>query len=176
MICSSKAQEFVQNDERFEIVPDAIINSSIIITKKDNPQTIGVSQNRKFEVDMVKDTFGEECEIKEISTRVLPYALEKGEVDGIVLDYIKSLEIEGKRVFMKEDKNYNTFSLVIKKSIKDNIEYKKFIKAFNKVREEIMEPDAFIEIISRERNKNYLDDRRRYEWQMLRLQITPLEE
>lgn len=176
VICSSKAQEFVQNDERFEIVPDAIINSSVIITKKDNPQTIGVSQNRKFEVDMVKDTFGEECEIKEISTRVLPYALEKGEVDGIVLDYIKSLEIDGKRVFMKEDKNYNTFSLVIKKSIKENKEYKKFIRSFNKVREEIMETDAFIKIISRERNKNYLDDRRRYEWQMLRLQITPLEE
>ncbi|MEG0671806.1 ABC transporter substrate-binding (seleno)protein SaoB [Clostridium sp.] len=175
IICSSKAEDFVENDNRFDIIPNFISNSSIVVSKKENPRVIGVSQNRQYEIDMVKSQFGDNCEVVEIASRALPYALEKGEVDAIVVDYLKSLPIQGYRIFPQQKKDFSTFSIVIRKELKDDKRYKKFITIYNETISDLLREYKFLELISKVRNKEYLDKGRKEEWKKLNLRILTLE-
>lgn len=47
----------------------------------------------------------------------LPYALEKGRVDGIIIDSIKALKLNGEKA-LSINKNYTSYVLVTKKNLK----------------------------------------------------------
>lgn len=176
ILCTSKAKEFVKKDERFEMMNSSFLNTNVIVIKDNKPKKIAVSIGREEEITMIRDLLGDECEIVEMSPRVLPYALEKGEVQGIVIDYLKSLDLNGQVIFPKNNKDYNTFSLVGKKEFIKSNEFNKFKVYYNEAVTFFMKDYNLIKTLEKEKGKAYLDERRRAQWQKLKMKIQALEE
>lgn len=176
ILCTSKAKEFVKKDERFEMMNSSFLNTNVVVVRDNKPKKIGVSAGREEEITMVKELLGEECEIVEMSPRVLPYALEKGEVQGIVIDYLKSLDLNGSIIVPKSNKDYNTFSLVVKKEFIKGTEFDKFKIYYNEAVSFFMKDYNLIKTIEKEKGKTYLDERRKEQWQKLKMKIHALKE
>lgn len=176
ILCTSKAKEFVKKDERFEMMNSSFLNTNVVVVRDNKPKKIGVSAGREEEITMVKELLGEECEIVEMSPRVLPYALEKGEVQGIVIDYLKSLDLNGDIILSKNNKDYNTFSLVVKKEFIKGNEFDKFKIYYNEAVSFFMKDYNLIKTIEKEKGKTYLDERRKEQWQKLKMKIQALKE
>ncbi|MGG7164930.1 ABC transporter substrate-binding (seleno)protein SaoB [Clostridium ihumii] len=175
-MCSSKANEFVKSDNRFEIVSPVIQNSNLVVMKNEKIKKIGVSEGRSYEKDIAKKMFKETFEIVELPSKSLPYAMEKGDVGGIVIDYLKSLEVIGERKIIDIGEDYNTFSIIVKKEIKDKEEFKRFISAYDSTIDFLQKEDNFLQSISENRKKDYVNERRRKEWKMLNMKMLKLKE
>ena len=79
----------------------------------------------------------------------LPYALEKGRVDGIIIDSIKALKLNGQKKALSINKNYTSYVLVIKKKFKKDKKFKEFITNYNK---------SVMELKRKDRIKNSIED------------------
>lgn len=62
---------------------------------------IAMTQNRIYQEKIIKDEYGEKVQIYPMIYSSLPYALEKGRVDGIIIDSIKSLKLNGQKKSFK---------------------------------------------------------------------------
>ncbi len=76
-----------------------------------------MTQNRIYQEKIIKDEYGEKVQIYPMIYSSLPYALEKGRVDGIIIDSIKSLKLNGQKKALSINKNYTSYVLVIKKKV-----------------------------------------------------------
>lgn len=144
--------------------------------KNEKIKKIGVSEGRSYEKDIAKKMFKETFEIVEIPSKSLPYAMEKGDVGGIVIDYLKSLEVIGERKIIDIGEDYNTFSIIVKKEFKDKKEFKRFISSYNNTIDFLQKEDNFLQSISENRKKDYVNERRRKEWKMLNMKMLKLKE
>lgn len=131
IVCKEAAGKFIENDSRFEIVGPCVKNSDIFVLREGiKPKKIGLTQNRVYQEQLVKNTFGKECEIVPTMAAALPYVLEKDRVDGIVVDAVKGMSVSGvKQRISKED--YVTYVLVVRKDFKEKPIFNKFIKLYN---------------------------------------------
>lgn len=175
IICSTKAREFVKADDRFELIPNAISNTSIIIMNNTENKKIGISAGRQYEEKMVEALLTEEYSLFATNTRVLPYALEKAEVGGIVIDYLSSVNLIGERIF-PSNKEFNTYSIIVNKNFKNKIEYKNFVEIYNETVNYLSED--FNMLLKAEEylgDADYTVERRKREWQMLNLKMQTLE-
>jgi hypothetical protein len=99
IMCKEAAKDYLENVEDFEVVSNITMNSDIFIIKNNNPKVIGMTQDRDYQIDLIKARFGKNVEIASMMVNALPYALEKGDVDAIIIDFIKGIHVNG----IKED-------------------------------------------------------------------------
>lgn len=175
ILCSEKAESFIEEDGRFEIVGTVLKNTHVILEKSHNVKTVGVSQGRNYEIDMAKSIYGESINTIAMSTRTLPYAIENGDVDAIVIDYMKALNLNWNMVFPSKKEDYDTFSLVVKKDFKKSKEYKEFKGSYNKAVEYLNENNNFFNEINRRAKIENIDGRRLQQWQNINMKIQTLE-
>ena len=138
IMCKEAAREYLDNVEDFEVVSNITMNSDIFIIKNDDPKVIGMTQDRDYQIDLIKKRFGENVEIAAMMVNALPYALEKGEVDAIVIDYIKGVHLDGIKEDTVIDGDYTTYVLLSNSEFMKTKEFKKFIKIYNKSLEELL--------------------------------------
>ncbi|MGL5507296.1 MAG: ABC transporter substrate-binding (seleno)protein SaoB, partial [Paraclostridium sp.] len=118
-------------DKNFEIVNTLVQNSDVFLLKNENPKSIGVAQNRNYQIDLVSEYYKEAKAIPFINSG-LAYALEGNKVDGVIVDAIKSLSLQGEKISTSTNKDYGTYVLVVNKSFKKTDLYKEFISLYNK--------------------------------------------
>lgn len=131
IICKEAADKFIKYDKNFEIIDTVVQNSDVFLLKKDNPEKIGFTQNRNYQLDLIKQYYKDSKAIPFISGG-LAYALESNKVDGIVVDAIKSLSLEGTKLSTSVNGDYDTYVLVVNKEFKNSKLYEQFIKLYNK--------------------------------------------
>ena len=97
-MCPEAAKNLIENDDRFEIICPLVSNSDIFVLKDENKiKKIAMTQNRFYQEKIIKDECGEKVQIYPMIYSSLPYALEKGRVDGIIIDSIKALKLNGQK-------------------------------------------------------------------------------
>ena len=145
IICKEAAKEYLENIEGFEVVSELMMNSDIFITKSENPKIVGMTQDRDYQIDLIKKRFGEEVEIKTLMVGALPYALEKGELDAIIIDLIKGIHLNGEKENTVINGDYTSYVLVVNTEFKKTKEFKKFVKVYNKSLEELISDEKLLE-------------------------------
>ncbi|GAE03696.1 hypothetical protein CBO05C_3386 [Clostridium botulinum B str. Osaka05] len=149
-MCPEAAKNLIENDDRFEISCPLVSNSDIFVLKDENKiKKIAMTQNRIYQEKIIKDEYGERVQIYPMIYSSLPYALEKGRVDGIIIDSIKSLKLNGQKKALSINKNYTSYVLVIKKKFKKDKKFKEFITNYNK---------SVMELKRKDRIKNSIED------------------
>lgn len=131
IICKEAASKFVEYDKNFEIVNTLVQNSDVFLLKNTNPQSIGVTQNRNYQIDLVNEYY-KQAKVVPFINSGLAYALESNKVDGVIVDGIKSLSLEGKKLSTSTNNDYGTYVLVVNKAFKNSDLYKSFVTLYNK--------------------------------------------
>ncbi len=110
---------------------------------------IAMTQNRFYQEKIIKDECGEK--VTNISDDIFIFALciGKGRVDGIIIDSIKALKLNGQKKALSINKNYTSYVLVIKKKFKKDKKFKEFITNYNK---------SVMELKRKDRIKNSIED------------------
>lgn len=142
IICKEAAKKFVEYDEKFEILGTVVQNSDVFLVKNENIKKVGVTQNRNYQINLVKEYYKNAEEVPFISGG-LAYALESDKVDAIVIDSIKSLSLKGKKFSTAVNKNYDTYVMVVNKSFKQSELYDQFIKLYNQSVNELSNENLF---------------------------------
>lgn len=145
IVCKEAAKEYLRNVEGFELVSPAAMNSDIFIIKEEEPKIIGMTQDRDYQRDLIKKRFGQDVKIEEIMVSALPYALEKGEVDAIIIDFIKGVHIDGIKESTLLDKDNTTYVLIANKEFMKTKEFKRFIGKYNESLEELLKDKKLME-------------------------------
>lgn len=146
IICKDAARTYMENTEGFEVAFECMKNSDVFITKQDNPKKIAMVQERDYQRDLITDEFGEDIEIATIIGTALPYALENGQVDAIIIDYMKSLHINGaKKTTVVDGNDYTSYVLLVSKEFKQTKEFKKFVRNYNSALKDLKEDEEKLE-------------------------------
>lgn len=136
IICKEAAKKFIQYDENFEIVCPVVKNSDVFILKNENPESIGITQNRNYQIDLVNKYYKKSKPIPLINSALI-YALENNNVEGVLVDAIRTLNLEGEKYSTTENGDYDTYVIVVNKSFKDTSLYEKFVDLYNESVKEI---------------------------------------
>lgn len=96
IICKDAAKQYVNATSEFEIVGTVVQNSDIFLLKKNSPKKMGIIQNRNYQSELVKKYY-ENVIVSPLLGTALAYGLESNLVDGVVIDCIKSIGLEGKK-------------------------------------------------------------------------------
>lgn len=172
IVCKEAAKEYLENVEGFQIVSTSMMNSDIFITKTENPKIIGMTQDRDYQIELIKKRFGQDVEIAPMMVSALPYALEKGEVDGIIIDFIKGVHVNGVKESSVIDDDYATYVLISNVDFMKTKEFKNFIKIYNESLQELMMDDRLLKKHFYNYTKTDLEEGGLEKWKVKLLNIT----
>lgn len=173
IICKEAAKSFVKYDENFEIISTLVQNSDVFIMKKNNPRSIGVIQNKNYQIDLVNNYY-ENTKVVPFINSGLAYALEVNKVDGIVIDAIKSLNLVGNKISTSTKKNYDTYVLLVNKEFKKTDLYTDFVYLYNKSVEDLKNKKVLREELEIYTDRK-LSDKDMGEFEKWNLKFLPIE-
>lgn len=158
IMCPDAAANLIEKDNRFEIVTPSLVNSDIVVIKAGKvPKKIGIAQNRNHQVKIVADLFGKDCATAPMLPAAIPYAYEKNAVDGVVVDALKGLTMNGEKLPATTDElnDHVTYVLVVNKNFKDDPRYYKFLRLFAESADELNQPEILAVEISKYKNFDF---------------------
>jgi hypothetical protein len=148
VMCPDAASAFLAGNGEFVSLGPVMLNSDVFLLAealpgaKDTELRIGVSHNRRHQVLMANEQFGGRARVVPMLPAGLPYALEKGEVDGIVIDLgFAAGEGEGgrRRMLLRTGGPVPTQELVVRRSFLRSEAFAAFSLAYEKARREVAE-------------------------------------
>jgi hypothetical protein len=140
VLCPDGANELIESGQPYHILGPIVDNSLILITKQDRiPHTVGYMNAREIQKKLVWSNFDKSIEMKPMLPAALPYALERNEVDGVVMDIIGGLQIGG--YYTPLPSGYPASVLVVHKEKLNTPELKDFIRVYNKAAAEMNKTD-----------------------------------
>ncbi|MEG2892219.1 MAG: hypothetical protein RR840_02545 [Clostridium sp.] len=146
-MCSSSAKRFLEENDEFIAVGDVVKNSDVIVGSK-NPRIIGVPQNRMEKHQMLMKIFGEDIDIRTMKTTSLPFALEKGEVDAVLLDALAALPLKKEMVGTKDKVgDYSSYTMIATKSFYESKEFQDFRIMYNRGVDELRDDNLLNEYL-----------------------------
>lgn len=171
IICKEAAKAYLENIEGFEVVSECMMNSDIFVMKTENPKIVGMTQERHYQEDLIRKRFGEDVEIAPMMVGALPYALENGEVDAVIIDFIKGIHLKGKKEDTVVDGDYTTYVLLARTEFKETKTFKKFAKIYNESLEELMNDEKVLKDHFYNYTKTDLDEGGLEKWKIKLLSI-----
>lgn len=174
IICPEAAKKFIENDPRFEIVGTCAKNSDVFVIKEGvTPKRIGIGQKRTYQKELVTKRFGTDCEVKSMMVAALPYALENGLVDAIVIDATKGWVLKGRKEGTVINEDYVTYVLLARKDFKQSTLFRKFIDVYEQSIKELEEEHIWVEQLSSYIDKNILESEVK-KWRMWKIKLVPI--
>lgn len=174
IICKDAAKQYVNATSGFEIVGTVVQNSDIFLLSRNNPEKIGIIQNRNYQSELVKKYYGN-VEISPLLGTALAYGLESNLVDGVVMDCIKSIGLEGIRKPTTELGDYDTYVLVVSKKFKKSKGYSDFIKLYNKSVDALNNEATFKKALKQYKNIRNIDMEEIRNWKLKFLKIKEID-
>ncbi|MEG0857869.1 MAG: ABC transporter substrate-binding (seleno)protein SaoB [Terrisporobacter sp.] len=142
IVCKDAAKSFVENNKDFQIVAPLVQNSDVFILNKDKPKTIGITQNKDYQEELIKKYYKNSKAVSLIGSSLM-YALENNTVEGVVIDGIKSLSIDKEKIPTSNKNDYDTYVLVANKDFMKSDLFLKFIKLYNNSVKELENKKVF---------------------------------
>lgn len=174
IICKNAAKQYVNATSGFEIVGTVVQNSDVFLLSNSNPKKIGIIQNRNYQSELVKKYY-ENVEISPLLGTALAYGLESNLVDGVVIDCIKSIGLEGTRKSTTELGDYDTYVLVVSKKFKKSKAYSDFIKLYNKSVDALNNESTFKNTLKEYKNIRNIDMEEIRNWKLKFLKIKEID-
>lgn len=106
---------------------------------------------------------------------VLVYGLESNLVDGVVIDCIKLIGLEGKRKFIIKLGDYDIYVLVVNKEFKKSKVYSDFIIFYNKSVDVLKNKVIFKKVLKEYRNIRNIDMEEISNWKLKFLKIKVID-
>jgi hypothetical protein len=132
VLCPDAAKFFVENDPSFEILGGIIKRSNVILYKQEKIlKNIGYTNGKNTQAEAAAHTLGNEITLIPMMRTALPYALERGAADGVVVDILDALKAKGPFKIKFLEYENPTSVLVVKKSIKNTEPFKAFLNVLN---------------------------------------------
>ena len=133
VLCPDAAKILMQHDDSLKIVGGIVKNANVLASKThDTPLNIGYTVGRSSQRKAAKASYGESNLIP-LATAALPFALESGQVDAIVLDILTATESEIMHILRPLPHDVPTSVLVVNAEIIDTQLYKDFISTYNSI-------------------------------------------
>ena len=144
IICPDSAVEFLKSSDEYVLVGSCIKNSNIIVSKTGMPaMKVGYAQNRPHIQNMVDELYPGGVEKKSLIMHALPYSLENGMVDTVLLDITTGLSLSGKKKNVKLDEPVVTHVIVASKSFMERKDFRGFVELYNESVNELSNPRTF---------------------------------
>lgn len=110
------------------------MNGDVILKKKNHIlSNMAFTSGKLEQLRMIVDNLPKDIWTVSLTASAIPYALEKGEIDGAVIDYSKFLKLKGNYEIIPFSNNYITYVFVIKKDLINSAIFKNFLKSYNQV-------------------------------------------
>jgi len=149
IMCPDAAASLVEKDSRFEIIGPCLVNSDIVVVKPGlTPSKIGVVRSRPHQAQIVAGIFGQNCTAVPMMPAAIPFAYEKNAVDGVVVDALKGLAMDGDKLFPADgSKSHITYVVVVNKSFKNDPRYQEFLNLLQESACDLNNPDVLTQEI-----------------------------
>jgi hypothetical protein len=144
------ALHLVQANDDFEIYGPVIMNAEVIGYKEDveSIHRLGIGHKREHLHKLATESYKQVKEVIEMSPISLPYSLEGGQVDGVVLDITKAALLKDINFVPLSKDDYISYSLIVKKDIIGTKVFEDFITAYNNTVQELNQTEILKEYIS----------------------------
>ena len=144
IICPDSAVEFLKSTDEYMLVGSCIQNSNIIVSKTGMPaMKVGYAQNRPHIQKMVDELYPNGVDKKSLIMHALPYSLENGMVDTVLLDITTGLSLSGKKKNTELEEPIATHVIVASKSFMESQDFKGFVELYNESASELSNPNTF---------------------------------
>jgi hypothetical protein len=143
ILCSDAAQSLLEKDNRYIIIGPCVANSDVIVIRdKIKTGKIGISQNHFYQTEIVKSSFGSKYELVFLMPSALPYAYEKGLVDGVVIDIEQAALLPGQTLSSRSvSGDAVTYVLAARKDYQNQPGFIKFVQGFSEAADDLTNPD-----------------------------------
>lgn len=130
LLCPDSAKKLIEKGQPFQILGNVVKNANVLVTNEDiPPKTVGYMNLREIQKELVWSNIGKDIEMQPMLPQGLPYALQRKAVDGIVLDILGALKIDGYKKSLVSD--YPTTVLVLHKDLAGSKKLDGFVKAYD---------------------------------------------
>jgi len=140
VLCPDGAEKLLTSGQPYEVLGTVVVNAKVLVTSQDNvPQTVGYMNAREIQKQLVWSNLDSGIVMQPMLPAGLPYALERNAVEGIVLDILGALKIEGCLTPLPSE--YASSVLVVRRDLMDSPELAGFIQAYNQAVAEMNRPE-----------------------------------
>jgi len=131
VLCPDSADKLITSGQPYQVLGPVVVNAQVLVTKQDIvPRTVGYMNARETQKKLVWSNLNRSIEMKPILPAGLPYALERNAVEGIVMDILGALKIDGYRTSLPSE--HPASVLVVHKDLLGSPELVSFMKAYNR--------------------------------------------
>jgi hypothetical protein len=161
-LCPDAARMLVGKDGRFEIIGPAVVNSQILVIGKGGaPTRIAYSHKRNYQKALIRGRFGPGCEAIPVMPSALPYVYAKGEVDGIVVDILKGLSLQGELLPLSGNaEDVITYVLVVRKDFRHSPRFLHTLSTLREVAAELNDGEILAKVLGKYKGLTQMQARR----------------
>lgn len=136
--CNHMSLYTVNADDDFEIYGPVVMNAEVIACKgePDDITRLGLPQKRSHIKELAEQRLPG-VETAEINVESTLYAVESGQVDGVVVDVSREEDMEGYGFYPLSDQDYISFCLVVRRDIIGTAAFEEFISCCNAAAEKL---------------------------------------
>ena len=137
VLCPDAAEAFLKNSSSFAIAGEIIRNANVLVSRTGAvPVYVGYAAGRALQAESAAATLGGDINLIPMAAAALPYALEKGAADAIVLDVLTAFATyenpkRSEYLLTPLPSGRATSVLVVNKGIVGTEPYNNFLDAYN---------------------------------------------
>lgn len=172
VMCPDAARCLVEKDPRFEIAGPVLLNSDVMVIRPGTHLAkIGIAHKRGHQEEIVREKFPGGCDTVPMLPAGLPFAFERGVVDGVVIDVLKAFSLAGERIASRSDgRDFVAYVLVARKELASSPLYQDFMNACQRAVEELAHAATLARAIEAYKEIPWTD-RETQEWKALRVRF-----
>lgn len=172
VICPDAATRLIEKDSRFKILGPCLYNSQVLLSRSGNKVTrLGIAQRRERQKELLKPLCNASCSLQPMLPTSLPYAYERGILDGAVIDFIKGTTMEGERISLAEKiGDQITYVLVVRKEWEGTIQYRQFLNLLDRAVTDLENPEILIRAVAAFKGISWTT-RETDEWKRLKIRF-----
>jgi len=177
VICPDAAERLLQKDSRFRIVGPFLFNSEVLVLRPGSePKRLGIAQRRNRLFELLRPLCSAGCAPQPMLPASLPYAYERGMVDGIVVDFLKGSALAGERIPLAgRAGDQATYVLVVRKEWESSDRYRQFQELLGQAVTDLERPEVLIEAVAAFNGMSWTS-RETDEWKRLKIRFAAPKE
>ena len=131
VLCPDAARQFVSAGVPFTVLGGLVRNANVLVTRgTELPLRVGYMNGRELQRKAVADMLGSSATLHPIAAPALPYALECGAVDGVVLDAADAVKLRQYHVRALPCDEPSAV-LVVHEALLHDAGFKRFVEHYN---------------------------------------------
>ncbi len=170
VICPDAAKRLMEKDSRFRIVGPCLFNSEVLVLRPGSALTrLGIAQRRDRQRELIRSFCSISCAVQPMLPASLPYAYERGMVDGVVVDFLKGSTMEGERIPLAgSEGEQTTYVLVVRKEWESTLRYHQFLDLLRQAVIDLENPTVLIGAVAAFKGVSWTS-RETDEWKRLKI-------